>query len=100
MSQIAEQIVEDAMQRIEENESQHAADPVRNFSLTLTDPAEIRVGAEIYFLFEQRLKGFDPDATGRGARPCCRRLQHHRPGRAPPLGLSARPAPRVRCGPA
>jgi hypothetical protein len=62
MSQIAEQIVEDAMQRIEENELQHAADPVRNFSLTLTDPAEIRVGAEIYFLFEQRLKGFYPDA--------------------------------------
>ena len=64
MSQIAEQIVEDAMQRIEENESQHAADPVRNFSLTLTDPAEIRVGAEIYFLFEQRLKGVYPDARG------------------------------------
>ncbi|MDR6357576.1 hypothetical protein Q3H58_004247 [Pseudomonas psychrotolerans] len=62
MSQIAEQIVEDAMQRIEANEQQHAADPVRNFSLTLTDPAEIRVGAEIYFLFEQRLKGFYPDA--------------------------------------
>ena len=62
MSQIAEQIVEDAMQRIEENESRHAADSVRNFSLTLTDPAEIRVGAAIYLLFEQRRKGFYPDA--------------------------------------
>jgi len=62
MSQIAEQIVEDAMQRIEEDEQQHASDPVRSFSLTLTEPAEIRAGAEIYFLFQQRLQGFYPNA--------------------------------------
>lgn len=62
MSQIAEQVVDDAMQRIEQDEQQHASDPVRSFSLTLTDPAEIRAGAEIYFLFQQRLKGFYPNA--------------------------------------